>query len=113
MSQTTSTGSATPSANTASQLQVARGTFTVDIKPAGEGAAADGVTLGRMSLNKKFEGDLLGTGAGEGLRRLRGDRARDRQAGGPQWQFRLSAHRHHESRCPAIEHHRGARLRDW
>ena len=70
MSQTTSTGSATASANTASQLQVARGTFTVDIKPAGEGAAADGVTLGRMSLNKKFEGDLLGTGAGEMLTAL-------------------------------------------
>lgn len=46
---------------------LAKGTFTVDIKPSGEGNTADGVTLGRMSLNKKFDGDLQGTGSGEML----------------------------------------------
>jgi hypothetical protein len=46
---------------------VAKGTFTVDVKPAGDANVADGVTTGRMSLNKQFEGDLTATGVGEML----------------------------------------------
>jgi hypothetical protein len=50
--------------------QVASGTFSVEMKPQGEPNAVDGVSLGRMSLNKKFEGDLQGTGQGEMLTAL-------------------------------------------
>jgi Protein of unknown function (DUF3224) len=49
---------------------IAKGTFTVEMKPQGEGQAADGVTTGRMALNKRFEGDLAGTGQGEMLTAL-------------------------------------------
>ena len=46
---------------------VAKGSFTVQIKPAVEPDASDGVALGRMTLDKQFEGDLTGTGKGEML----------------------------------------------
>lgn len=46
---------------------VAKGEFTVELKPLGEPDVADGVSLGRMSLAKRFEGDLTGTGKGEML----------------------------------------------
>jgi len=46
---------------------VAKGSFTVDMKPQGEPAAADGVSLGRLSLEKRFEGDLQATSRGEML----------------------------------------------
>lgn len=49
---------------------VARGTFTVAMKPAAEPSAHEGVSLGRMSLDKKFEGDLVGVGSGEMLTAL-------------------------------------------
>ena len=49
---------------------VAKGTFTVQMKPQAEPAAAGGVSLGRMSLDKTFEGDLVGTGKGEMLTAL-------------------------------------------
>lgn len=49
---------------------IAKGSFTVKMEPAGEPSAADGVTLGRMSLDKRFEGDLVGTGKGEMLTAL-------------------------------------------
>jgi hypothetical protein len=39
----------------------------VQIKPAVEPSAAEGVTLGRMSLDKQFEGDLAAVGKGEML----------------------------------------------
>ena len=42
----------------------ASGHFTVDLEPQGEPDTADGVTLGRMTLDKRFEGDLQGTGRG-------------------------------------------------
>jgi hypothetical protein len=42
----------------------AKGTFTVDIKPL-QSAPAEG--LGRMSIDKKLSGDLLGTSKGEML----------------------------------------------
>jgi hypothetical protein len=53
---------------------VARGTFVVQMKPQGEPSAADGVSLGRMSLDKTFEGDLVGHGQGEMLTALTPDK---------------------------------------
>jgi hypothetical protein len=49
---------------------VARGTFTVEMKPQAEANTVDGVALGRMALDKRFEGDLSGTGSGEMLTAL-------------------------------------------
>ena len=49
---------------------VAKGTFTVDMKPQSEPNTSDGVSLGRMSLSKRFEGDLVATGQGEMLTAL-------------------------------------------
>lgn len=46
---------------------VARGSFTVEVKPVGEAATADGVSLGRMSIAKQFLGDIQGTGEGQML----------------------------------------------
>lgn len=46
---------------------IAKGSFRVQIKPVGEPSVADGVSLGRMSIDKQFEGDLVGTGKGEML----------------------------------------------
>ena len=46
--------------------QIAKGTFTVQMKPLAD-SPADGVTLGRLSLDKRFEGDLTATGQGEML----------------------------------------------
>lgn len=50
----------------------ARGTFEVNVKPVGEPDAASGVTLGRMSLDKQFHGDLAAIGKGEMLTALTG-----------------------------------------
>jgi hypothetical protein len=49
---------------------VAKGSFTVQVKPVIEPSVADGVSLGRMSIDKQFEGDLVGTGKGEMLSAL-------------------------------------------
>lgn len=49
---------------------VARGNFSVEIKPPRDPAAADGVSLGRMSLAKQIEGDLVATSTGEMLTAL-------------------------------------------
>ena len=49
---------------------VAKGTFTVEMKPQSEPNLADGVSLGRMSLDKRFEGDLVATSRGEMLTAL-------------------------------------------
>ena len=46
---------------------VAKGTFVVQMKPQPGDSAQDGVCLGRMSLDKSFEGDLVATGSGEML----------------------------------------------
>ena len=51
-------------------VAVARGQFTVQIVPQGEPVAIDGVALGRASLSKQFEGDLVGTSTGEMLSAL-------------------------------------------
>lgn len=50
--------------------QVAKGSFTVEIQPQGEPVTTDGVTTGRASLNKRFEGDLVAAGKGEMLSAL-------------------------------------------
>lgn len=44
--------------------QLARGTFTVKLEADADADIHEGVSLGRMRLNKVFEGDLAGTGAG-------------------------------------------------
>jgi hypothetical protein len=46
---------------------IANGSFSVQLKPAVEPSVTDGVSLGRMTLDKQFEGDLVGTGQGEML----------------------------------------------
>ena len=49
---------------------IAKGTFTVEMKPLSNPNTVDGVSLGRMSLHKRFEGDLVATGVGEMLTAL-------------------------------------------
>ena len=49
---------------------IAKGTFTVDMKPQSEPNVVDGVNLGRMSLEKRFDGDLVATSKGEMLTAL-------------------------------------------
>lgn len=47
---------------------VAKGSFTVQMKPLSESGFGDGsANLGRMSLDKSFEGDLVALGKGEML----------------------------------------------
>ena len=45
----------------------ASGTFDVKVTPQGTPDTAEGSALGRMSLDKQFHGDLVGTGKGEML----------------------------------------------
>ena len=45
----------------------ATGSFTVSIKPQHKPQVAPGVSLGRMSLDKQFVGDLVASGKGEML----------------------------------------------
>ena len=47
--------------------QQATGTFEVKMQPQGDGDVAAGSSLGRMSLDKRFSGDLEATGKGEML----------------------------------------------
>ena len=47
--------------------QHATGTFEVTMQPQGEGDVAEGSSLGRMSLDKRFSGDLQASGKGEML----------------------------------------------
>lgn len=49
---------------------VAKGSFTVEMKPLSEADVVEGVSLGRMSLAKQFDGDLSATGRGEMLTAL-------------------------------------------
>ncbi len=49
---------------------VARGQFTVKMTPIGKANDDCGVALGRMSLSKQFEGDMVGFGHGEMLTAL-------------------------------------------
>ena len=50
----------------------ATGTFEVKLKPQAADDYADGATLGRMSLDKQFFGDLDGTGKGQMLTAMTG-----------------------------------------
>jgi hypothetical protein len=45
----------------------ATGTFDVKVVPQGTGDTADGIALGRMSIDKQFHGDLEGISKGEML----------------------------------------------
>ena len=45
----------------------AKGSFTVQLKPVGEPDVVDRVSLGRLLLDKQFEGDLVGVGSGQML----------------------------------------------
>ena len=45
----------------------ASGTFEVKMQPQGDGNVAEGASLGRMSLDKQFSGDLQAVGSGEML----------------------------------------------
>jgi hypothetical protein len=49
---------------------LAKGTFTVEMTPQSEPEAGNGVTLGRLSLVKRFEGGLAATGRGQMLTAL-------------------------------------------
>ena len=46
---------------------IAKGSFTVDMSPQGDPDTQDGVSLGHLSLRKRFEGDLDATGEGRML----------------------------------------------
>ena len=50
----------------------ASGTFTVTMQPQGEAETAEGSSLGRMSLDKQFAGDLVAVGKGTMLTALTG-----------------------------------------
>ena len=47
--------------------QCANGVFEVALTPQGEPDTAPGATLGRMLIDKQFQGDLAGVGKGEML----------------------------------------------
>lgn len=49
---------------------IAKGSFTVAMKAQSEPDAGDGVSLGRLSLDKRFVGDLVATSKGEMLTAL-------------------------------------------
>ena len=49
---------------------IARGQFTVEMKPQPGQTDVSGVALGRMLLDKHFTGDLVGSGQGEMLTAL-------------------------------------------
>lgn len=50
--------------------QVAKGTFSVEMRPQREPSVSEGVSTGRLSLSKRFDGDLVATGEGEMLTAL-------------------------------------------
>ncbi len=46
---------------------IAKGAFTVEVKPQSEPDDIGGVNVARLSLDKRFEGQLAGTGKGQML----------------------------------------------
>lgn len=52
--------------------QRATGTFEVNLAPLGEPDTASGLSLGRLSIGKRFQGDLDGVGQGQMLTALTG-----------------------------------------
>jgi hypothetical protein len=63
-------GFAASAQGTSGMPHVAKGSFTVEMKPQGDPITTDGVSTGRMSLDKRFEGDLVAVGQGEMLTAL-------------------------------------------
>lgn len=62
-----------PSAHKESPMPTrAAGTFQVKLTPQGTPDSAEGVALGRMTLDKQFHGDLEGTATGEMLTAMTG-----------------------------------------
>lgn len=53
-------------------MAVASGTFEVNLVPLGPSDSTDGVSLGKMSIDKRFGGDLEGTTKGEMLTAITG-----------------------------------------
>jgi len=49
---------------------IAKGSFTVELKPQSKAVALDGVSLGRMSLTKELAGDIVGKSSGQMLTAL-------------------------------------------
>jgi len=49
---------------------IAKGSFSVETRPLEEAHDSQGVSLGRLSLDKQFEGDLTGMGRGQMLTAL-------------------------------------------
>jgi hypothetical protein len=49
---------------------IAKGSFTVELKPQSKPVLLDGVGLGRMSLAKEFTGDIVGKSSGQMLTAL-------------------------------------------
>src|SRR6185437_16642581 len=48
-------------------MEHAKGSFDVKVVPQGEADKTDGATMGRMSIDKQFHGDLEATSKGEML----------------------------------------------
>lgn len=46
---------------------IAKGSFTVKVTPATEADVVDRISLGRMTIDKQLEGDLVGVGKGQML----------------------------------------------
>lgn len=47
--------------------RIAKGSFSVQMSPQGEAQSVDGISMARLALSKRFEGDLVASGQGEML----------------------------------------------
>ena len=99
----------------------ASGTFDVTVTPQGTADKAEGASLGRMSLDKQFQGDLTGTGKGEMLTAMTDTKgsagyvAIERVSGHAsrtQWLVRAPAQRNHGSGNPDVDDSGSARFRN-
>ena len=98
----------------------ASGAFEVQLVPQGEPNSADGSTLGRMSIDKQFHGDLEATSKGEmlsagtGVKGSAGYVAMERVTGmlhGQSGSFVFAAYRHHGAWRLSTEYLGGAGFR--
>lgn len=89
----------------------ATGTFEVKLNPQKLADGAADSTLGRLSIDKQFHGDLEAVSKGEMLsagtsvKGSAGYVAIERVSGTLQRRIRAAAHRHHDARCRAIKRH--------
>ncbi len=71
MAQVTTAGAVAHAAFHSQSMELAtmhaRGTFEVQISPLPVDAYTDAATLGRMTIDKQFSGDIVGTGKGQML----------------------------------------------